>query len=509
VLKWLARPREPAPPASADRLFAEGTARLEAGAAAAAVPLLERACEAAPGNARWRGRLGTAYHALGDREAAKAAYLRALAADPGYAAMHYCLGIAAAEDGDPTAAERAYRAALALEPTHLEARFNLAVLLHEQDRLEDAVAAYRAVLVDRPEHRDALLGLGLALRELRDPVAAEQTCAALLAAHPDDAEGLFQRALALLAQGRLDEGWALYEHRWRTPAFTAFRRDYGAPEWQGEPLRNRSILVYAEQGLGDTLQFVRYVPLLVERGARVVLACQAPLVRLLACLAGVEVVSTAGPVPRTDCQVPLMSLPHRTGLGDACLAGVPYLEADPADVASWRARLAGDHRPAVGLVWSCDPYPGAAARSRAHKSVPLPALEVLAAIEGVRWVSLQLGTPAVEAFASGPPLPMLDARPHVRDFADTAAALAALDLVITVDTSVVHAAGALGRPAWVLLPAQHCWRWEAPGDTPHWYPTVRMFRQEVRGDWAGLLARVARDVQTWASGAGATSAPQH
>jgi Tfp pilus assembly protein PilF len=501
MLKWLAGSRVRARQSPPDALFAEGVAQLEAGAVTEALPLLERACEAAPDNARWHGRLGTAYHAAGNPTAASASYRRALALDPGYAEMRYCLAIVAAEAGDPAAAEQEYRAALALKPSLAEARFNLAVLLHEQDRLEEAVAAYREVLAGQPEHRDALLGLGLALRELRDPAAADGAYAALLAAHPDDAEALFQQALARLAQGRWQEGWGRYEHRWRTPAFAAFRRDYGAAEWTGESLQGRSILVYAEQGLGDTLQFVRYLPALVARAGQVVLACQPPLVRLLRCLPDVTVVSNAGPVPGTDYQVPLLSLPHRAGHDSAPLEIGPYLRADPAETAAWRARLADDPRPAVGLVWSCDPHLAAAARARSHKSIPLPALEVLAGVGGVRWVSLQLGAPADRAFEAGGPLPLLDARPYVRDFADTAAALAALDLVITVDTSVVHAAGALGRPAWVLLPAQHCWRWEAPGETSVWYPTVRMFRQDTRGDWQTVLARVARALAVWSAGA--------
>src|SRR6185312_11037414 len=306
-------------------------------------------------------------------------------------------------------------------------------------------------------------------------------------------------AHAHLALGHFERGWALYEARWEKTG------DYGlgdVPVWDGQaPLEGRTILLRAEQGLGDTLQFCRYAKPVKARGARVVLEVQAPLARLMQGLEGVdEVVAFSSEATPADCQVLLMSLPHALGTTVETIPGdTPYLAADPAAVARWEARLGPKARPRVGLVWSGGFRDEADLRwVNGRRNI---ALERLAPLKGaeVDFVSLQKGEPgegelkALKARGwDGPDI--LEVMDEVSDFADTAALIEVLDLVITVDTSTAHLAGALGKPVWILNRYDSCWRWLTDRDDSPWYPSVRLFRQAGMGDWHAVVARVRAEL---------------
>jgi hypothetical protein len=316
-----------------------------------------------------------------------------------------------------------------------------------------------------------------------------------LALAPLDPEAHFHQAMCRLALGQEAEGWAQYEWRWRTRQFAAARRDFAKAPWLGrESLQGRTILVHAEQGLGDALQFCRHVPALAERGATVAFEVYPALARLMGRLAGVSVViKRGGPLPPCDFHVPLMSLPLAL---DARAHGhaAPYLSPDPGDAAAWARRLEGLEGLRVGLCWAGGARPD---QPIAHaidlrRSLPLMAFRPLADLPNVRLISLQMGPPAAELAqaADWPGEPILDPTADLRDFADTAALVANLDLVIACDTSSAHLAGALGKPVWILNRFDNCWRWGVGRDDTPWYPTARLFTQAAPGDWAGVMQAV-------------------
>ena len=365
------------------------------------------------------------------------------------------LGLAQAAQGDYAAAERQVRAVLASGPLLPAAHNALGDILRNQGALGAAEASLRQALALAPAMAEAQVNL----------------------------------AFTLLQAGRLAEGWAAYEHRWRAVPWVHRRHALPGRLWNGEPPGGRSILLQAEQGLGDTLQFARYATLFPP-GTRVVLQVQRPLVALLRGMPGVAATCALEEAPpQTDWHCPLMSLPHRfPGPPPA----PPYLAAAPDAVAAWRRRLEGLPGLRVGLAWAGSP--GLAADAR--RSLPLHRLEPLGKLAGISFVSLQRGPAAQQAAA----LPLLRPEMAGEGFEDTAALVAALDLVVSVDTSVLHLAGALGRPVWLLNRYDACWRWQQGRDDSPWYPQLRQFRQPAPGDWDGALAPLAAALQKAAAG---------
>jgi hypothetical protein len=288
----------------------------------------------------------------------------------------------------------------------------------------------------------------------------------------------------LLLRGDFSRGWADYEWRLTTT------RTFAQPQWDGGPLAGRTILLHAEQGLGDTLHFIRYAERVAAAGGNVVVECQAPLKRLLHdSLERIPVISHGEPLPSFDVHCPLLSLPRlfQTTL-ESIPARVPYVDANDALAPQWRARLADkDRHLKIGLVW---------AGSEAHqndrnRSIPLATFAPLAQGPNTCIYSLQKGDAARQAAASSAPFPLVDWTSELHDFADTAALIAQLDLIITVDTAMAHLAGALGKPVWALVPHVPDWRWLLDRDDSPWYPTMRLFRQTNPGDWTSVLERVA------------------
>ncbi len=396
------------------------------------------------------------------------------------------------------AAEAACRAALTAKPGYWAALANLGGALHRQNRLDEAASAYIAAVNANPANVSAWTNLGIVFTEQWRMDGALTAHRAALKLAPHDPEVRNNRAIALLTAGAYHEGFAEFEHRWNCPKMAP--HGMTVPQWRGEPTGDRVVLVHDEGGFGDTLQFVRFVPALTQRGVRIVLRVQAPLLRLISRNlpeAG-QIVCAEDALPPHDLHCPLLSLPAILGIGLQDLPGpAPYLTAEAQAVACWRERLfaTSDGRLLrVGLVWAGSPLLGMpeARAMNLRRSVSLAQLAPLAGVAGIGFVSLQLGGTEEAAQVHG--LRLFDAMTEMRDFEDTAALVAALDLVVTVDSAVAHLAAALGRPTWVMSRHDACWRWLAGRRDSPWYPTLRLYRQPVPGDWDSLVAEVARDL---------------
>src|SRR5271165_2479540 len=440
--------------------------------------------------------LGLARMAAGALDEAEQHEREALRLDPAFPDAHNSLGLVNYRLGRVAGAENCFRGCLRLWPEHAGAHLNLAVALQSRGRLEDAEASYREALRLGADAAQVYNNLSVLLRELGRTDEAEASCREALRLRPGMADAQVNLAMVLLLTGRWAEAWPAYEARWHSGTLAAERRGFAQPLWTGaQPVAGRTILLHAEQGFGDTLQFCRYAPLVAARGARVVLEVQPPLARLMARLEGVaQVVAQGEALPAFDMHCPLMSLPRAFAtIPETVPANVPYLEADPAQQAAWRDALAGLPGRRVGLVWAgCARawLPHAAALDR-RRSMRLADMAPLAGVRECSFVSLQLGPPAAQL--NEPPAGLLvhDVADRLGDFADTAALVANLDLVIAVDTAVAHLAGALGRPVWLLNRFDTCWRWLLGRDDSPWYPGLRQYRHDGKSDWEHVMQRVA------------------
>lgn len=434
-----------------------------------------------------------------DYAAAQAALRAARTLDPGSAAVEANLAYALAAGGAPDAAEPHYRRAIALAPDRLQIRLNFGAMLTAQRRFDAALAVYDATLAIAPASPALLSNLGMALACAGREADAEVRYRAALALDPAYAKAAFNLAYLLLRQGRWQEGWRRLEAREWTDAL---QRHLGLPRWRGGPLAGKRILVGAEAGHGDMIQFGRYCMQLKAAGAaHVGVLCHPGLVELFGRLRGADVAigldrpllyDTSDTSAGWDAWVPALSLPGLFGTTvDNVPSALPYIAPDPARVAQMAPLLAAAPGTLkVGLAWQGNPrFENDAARSLASLQVLAP----LGRVPGVRWFSLQKGPGEAQARTGVPGLAPVDLAPALRDFADTAALIAGLDLVISVDTAVAHLSGALGKPCWVLLPdVLTDWRWlKERSDTP-WYPGVmRLFRQRAGGDWDEVVNDVA------------------
>jgi Tfp pilus assembly protein PilF len=425
---------------------------------------------------------------------AEDAFRSALRLDPTASRAWHGLGNVWLQRGRPGDAAEAFRRALGPRPDHPMLRSNLALALHRNGQSTDAEQVLRRLLALQPDYYDAIVNLGVVLRDGGHWLEASRLFEQALALQPGMAKLRYDLGLLRLALGDFAAGWRDYELRWEANN-TARPGQPGVPLWQGEPLAGKHLLLLAEQGFGDTLQFIRYAPLLARQGGTVTLACSRHLSRLMRRVDGLAaVVDDPGDEPAVDFQLPLMSLPHRLGTRlETIPADLPYLEADPADRALWAERLAGPRARRVGLVWAGAPRPEMpwAHEIDRRRSLPLSVLAPLGAVPGVRLISLQMGPPAAQLASAPPGLVLENPMTAVTDFADTAAIVANLDLVIAADTAVAHLAGGLGVPVWVLSRFDGCWRWLADRDDSPWYPGLRLFRQQAPGDWASVVADVA------------------
>jgi hypothetical protein len=410
-------------------------------------------------------------------------------------AMHY-LGVVLYQTRRQGDALPLLERAAAAVPEEPEFHNNLGLALAAGDRNDDAIAAYRRALALRPGHAIAWNNLGLTLQaanRLPEAIAAFREA---LARIPEFAQAHWNLALALLAHGEFGEGWREYAWRLKIPELAQHERQFAGPRWDGVARPGETLLVTAEQGLGDTLQFIRLAQPLAGRGVRVLVSAQRSLVRLLATVPGVAAVF--GPdetLPPYDAYTPVIALAGALGVTASTVpCAVPYLAADPVRRTEVAAALAAHGRVRkVGLAWSGSPQN----TNDRRRSVALAALASLFAVPGVAWFSLQTEDDEndVAAVPAAHVLHRLAAR---NDFDGAAALVAELDLVVTVDTSLAHLAGALARPTWVLLPFASDWRWQQDRADSPWYPTVRLFRQPRPGDWEAVIARIATELLSWA-----------
>lgn len=486
----------------------------------------DRAIAAAPRVAAYHNNRSLALRALRRPAEAEAACRTALALVPGFPEAQVNCGHALVDLGRGAEAEALFRAALATRAGFADAQAGLGNALMLQGRVDAAVAAYRAAVALRPGFAEGWNNLGSALQTLGRPEEAEPALRAAIAADPRYAPAHANLAHTLLDQGHraqaalsclkaltLDPGnpvarWNLamvqlvtgdYAHGWEGYGARLVKPDTAAaypatsrPLWDGTPMQDGTLLLWAEQGLGDSLQFARFVPEAATRfGGRVVFACQPPLLSLMmkSLPAGsATIVPTDAPPPDCDRWLPLMSLGALFASAPDRIAGrVPYLAAADGAAAAWRRRLnTACGRPAIGVAWAGN----ARHANDRNRSLPVSLLAPLAARTDVHLVSLQVGARAGDAAAAGLAGRIEDVSADLGDFSDTASLVAALDLVITVDTSVAHLAGALGRPVWTLLPVVPDWRWLLERSDSPWYPTMRLFRQPARGDWSAVIEAV-------------------
>ncbi|PKU22468.1 tetratricopeptide repeat protein [Telmatospirillum siberiense] len=481
-----------------------GRALAVQGRAEEATRILRRAVVLGPDNPQPYNNLGAVLIGAGAVAEGLVACARTLTLDPVNPEGENNLGNALMELDRPEEAMAAFGRALALHPAFPEACTNLSGALIDAGRCPAAALVCARAIALSPDDARSYNNLGNALYGTGALDAAARAFGRALRLAPDDAEIHYNASAVLLKQGRLREGWVEFEWRKRTER-SAFRKmPLPGPEWDGGPLAGRTLLLYAEQGLGDVLQFARYAPLIAARaGGGVLLRVYPSLVRLMSGLPGLAgVISTDDPLPPYDCHLPLMSPPYRMGtVLDDIPAPNSYLGADSRATERWRERLDAQPGLKVGIAWAGDPREhqrGAHLMDR-RRSLPLSAFDEVVRIPGIRWVSLQKGAAAAQVKAAPFGSALFDPMDEISDFADTAALIAALDLVISVDTSVAHLAGALGRPVWILSRFDGCWRWlESRCDSP-WYPSARLYRQPAWGDWPSVLATVASDLERLAA----------
>jgi tetratricopeptide (TPR) repeat protein len=387
---------------------------------------------------------------------------------------------------------RHLRKAISHQPRFPEALNNLAVLLRAAGETREAEVTLRKALAMRPDYAAAWSNLGNLCVELSRIADAARSYSRAISIDPQYAEAHTNRALISLLQGAFEQGWREYEWRWKQPG--AEVRTLPRPEWDGSSIEGKTILLHSEQGAGDTIQFIRYARLLHQQGAKVLVHCQESLRTLLEGMPELaQVFSGPVPAPEFDLHAPLMSLPRLFGTRVDSIPGstpgeTPYLRPLPGSTVP--QDLASCSKFRVGLVWRGNPNH----RNDRNRSVPLELLQDLAAIEDARFFSLQLGpTPAEDQWLSSRNI--FDLSPGLSNYAATARCLAELDLLITVDTSVAHLAGALGRPVWTLLPACNDWRWLQDREDSPWYPSMRLFRQKGLRNWKPVADRVASDLR--------------
>lgn len=430
------------------------------------------------------------HHRAGRLPQAEPLYRKILASDPTHGDAWHLLGLVAYQTGNHQAAVELISRAIALNGAVATYHNSLGEALRMMGSHRQAIAAYENALRQDPSFAEALNNLGTVYQnegQLAEALAGYERAIAL---NPGYANAHYNRARTWLSQGDYARGWAEYEWRWQRGEFR--RPRYAQPEWNGAPLAGRTLLVAAEQGLGDTLQFVRYVPLLMQAGGRILLEAQPSLLPLLRASGYANLFGEREPLPAFDAHISLLGLPRvlHTTL-ETIPRNVPYLAADPQLVAAWRQELAGLEGFRVGIHWQGNPQ----SPLEPWRSMPLTSFEPLARVPAVRLVSLQKG-PGTEQLAA------LQGRFEVVDlsrkldvmhgpFMDTAALVSVLDLIITSDSAVAHLAGALGVEVWVALPVSADWRWLREREDCPWYPTMRLFRQRQFGQWHDVFERIA------------------
>lgn len=485
-------------PRLSDVHFNLGMAYAELGRHPEAIAAFERFLGPRPdGHALWR--LGGTLREQEQWVEAVHFHAAAAAALPDVAEARHDHGGVLVEAGRPQEALPILAGAVARMPQSAPLRNSLGNLYYDLDDLDAAQEHFEAALALEPQYAEVHFNLGRVLLRRGAPADAARAMTHACEMKPALHTAQWTLGQLLLLQGQYLEGWKRYEARLEDPKTAIHSHRLKRERWDGSPLGGRRIVLHAEQGIGDSIQFMRYVPMVAARGGRVTVLCQRPIQSLYRNLPHLEAVVALGdPLPEFDCYAPLMSLPLLFGTTlDTIPAEVPYLFAAPEKVTQWRARVASLPGLKVGIAWAGNPdY-----RADARRSLPFDLLGPLADIAGVTFISLQKG-PAVsqaDAAIGGLRLHRFDA--ELSDFSETAALMMNLDLVLSVDTAVVHLAGALGRPAWLFNRHDSDWRWLLDRSDSPWYPSVRVFRQSAPREWAGVVAQMRLALEREVEGA--------
>lgn len=435
----------------------------------------------------------------GNIDAAEAEYRRALKIDPATSDALHFLGMIAHQRGQSEQAIELMRRSIEVAPNVPGYHCNLGEVLRAIGRTDEAETHFITSIRLQPNHAQALNNLGMIALSRSQTEDAIKWFERAIQSRPDYARAHWNLSLVLLGLGEYARGWTEFEWRFRDPSLGIPPRLLRQPAWDGRDPAGRTILLHAEQGLGDTIQFVRYAPLLAQRGATVIVEVQPELKSLVQTAPGIaQVVARGEALPAFDAHASLMSLPRLFGTTiETIPANAPYLHIDAVKSAFWKTRLssrtAAKH---VGLVWAGRPQHW----NDKARSVALQTLKPILETPGVQFVSLQTGEPASQLSQSALIGRVLDAAGELHDFTDTAALVDNLDLLISVDTSVVHLAGALNKPTWVLIPTVPDWRWHHDREDSPWYPSIRLFRQTRTGDWNDVVVRLATALAEFANG---------
>jgi len=428
---------------------------------------------------------GIAFQKKGQLRKAEEIYRQILQGDPNNADVLHLLGTIAFRAGKPADAISLIRRAIQNEPRNPHFYNNCGPALRELGRFDEAVVCYQECLRLDPAHPEAWYNLGKTLADAARPVEALAAYNRQIDLHLDHLSARWNRSLTKLLLGDYLAGWSEYEIRWEATPFK--RRKFSSPSWHGEPLSGKTLLMHSEQGLGDTIQMLRYASLLEKLGGRVILECQPELVNLARTVRGIaEVIPQGAVLPDFDFEIPAMSLPFvfRTTL-ESIPAVIPYIGVFPEKLAYWKSRI--EKLPPTrkfGIVWAGSLKNPA----NTKRSMSLADFAPFQKIPDIEWISLQKGPAAEQAREA--PLPLYDWMGEIQDFSDTAALVSVLDGVVTVDTAVAHLAGALGKPVWLLLPYVSDFRWLLDRDDTPWYPYMKLIRQPVLGDWDGAIKKL-------------------
>ena len=439
--------------------------------------------------------LGLALVRQNKPESAILSWQRAIQLRQQYAEAYSNVGAALSSQKKHTEAAAALRRAIEIDPAFAAAHNNLANVLNDLEDFDGAIAHWQKAVELQPAYFDALVNLARALQNRGDDQDALQLLDRAVQMRPGDADARFLRGLCLLRRGRLAEGFADYRFRLKLATLPLGGRSIARPAWEGDDISGKTILVHTEQGLGDAIQFARYATVLAQGGARVLLECPAELVALLRTVPGVaSAFAGGGEAPAFDEHIRLLELPRVLGTTlESIPAQVPYVLPPPERVAAWKDILRDETKGRrVGLVWSGNPKHS----NDRNRSIPLRLLDPLADVEDCTFFSLQKGPAAGQIADSTLRLRPIDHTARLGDFVETAALIANLDLVIAVDTSVAHLAGAMAKPVWLLLPQVPDWRWLTDRADSPWYPTMRLFRQPSAGDWKSLVQAVRNELST-------------
>jgi tetratricopeptide (TPR) repeat protein/GT2 family glycosyltransferase/acetyltransferase-like isoleucine patch superfamily enzyme len=484
-------------PGDSQKYFEEGNQWIKKGDFERAANAFQAAIDRSPQNASGCYlNMGYALKQQGKVDDAIRCYEHAIALQPGYADAYCNLGNAYKEKDEPDRAIGYYEKALALNPGDTDSLYNLGNLFREQGRFGEAIACYQKTLKRKRGPLDAHSNLCVALKEKGNLKEAETCCRKLIKMAPDFPEARWNLALIQLQAGKLREGWEGYEWRWKKPDFAPAQRGFQRPLWKGSDIDGKTILIHTEQGYGDAIQFIRYIPLLAERGARVILECQRELKTMMATVEGVSGVFTRGEtLPDFDVHCPILSLPgaFATTL-ETIPAKIPYIAADPSVFSQWKERIRHDRSAdlKVGIVWAGSP----SHKNDRNRSCPFDRLSPLFLLKNVTFYSLQKKDGRHSPLASNTDMDnWVDHTGEIHDFLDTAGFIQNLDVVLSVDTAAAHLAGALGKEVWTLLPFAPEWRWMMNREDSPWYPTMKLFRQERFGDWQGVIEKVKFELE--------------